>query len=153
MKTRHVILFLGMLFYIASFFFPAAILYGPGGKSLGSLSGIECAIMSLQPSMGSGAANLALSSQLISGLINPVFLINIILLARNPESKPAAILRIVLFFMLAAPLVYFYQGIDLRPLVGYFLWTAAILMVLLNAAHLQIFDNVWKSNHSAVVEA
>jgi hypothetical protein len=55
--------------------------------------------------------------------------------------------------MLAAPLVYFYQGIDLRPLVGYFLWTAAILMVLLNAAHLQIFDNVWKSNHSAVVEA
>jgi hypothetical protein len=146
--------------YIASFFFPAAVLYGPGAKSLGSLSGIECAFMSLQPvqdlfhnGIGSGTADLALSAQLISGLINPVFLINIILLARNPESKPAAILRIVLLFMLAAPLVYFYHGIDVRPLVGYFLWTTAILMVLLNTAHLQIFDDVWKSNDSAAVEA
>jgi hypothetical protein len=153
MKTRHVILFLGMLLYMVSFFFPAAVLYGPGGKSIGSLSGIECALMSLQPSMGSGTANLASSSQLISGLINPVFLISIVLLARNPKGKPGAILRFMLLFMLAAPLVYFYHGIDLRPLVGYFLWTAAILMVLFNTAHLQIFDDVWKRSDSAAVEA
>jgi hypothetical protein len=139
MKVRHILLLLGMLLYMVSFFLTAATLYGPGAKPMSSMSGTECAILSLIASW----SNLDSLPLLISGLINPVFLISIILLARNPKSKPGLVLKIALLFMLVAPLVYFYQGIDVRPYVGYFLWTTAMLMVLFNTAHLRILEDIW----------
>ena len=139
MKTRHKILLLGMLLYIASFFLPAAVVYVYGTKYL---SGAECAYFTLQWSLHEfndvlhhrvvpppDPASYLLP--LISGLINPVFLIGVIPLMVNPHGKLSTIIRIVLLFMLAITLYSFYlRDSDVRPAVGYFLWNGAMLLVL-----------------------
>ena len=66
---------------------------------------------------------------LISGWINPVFLITFVLLMINPRNRVAGILRIVLIFMFAACWIVFYYE-HLRPRLGYFVWTAAMLLAL-----------------------
>jgi len=66
---------------------------------------------------------------LLSGWINPVFLITFILLLINPRNRSAGILRIVLILMFAACWIVFYYE-HLHPRLGYFLWTAAMLLSL-----------------------
>lgn len=66
---------------------------------------------------------------LLSGWINPVFLIAFVLLLINPGNRVAGILRIVLIFMFAACWIVFYYE-HLHPRAGYFIWTAAMLLVL-----------------------
>jgi hypothetical protein len=66
---------------------------------------------------------------LLSGWINPVFLIAFVLLLINPRNRLAGILRIVLIFMFAACWIVFYYE-HLHPRAGYFIWTAAMLLVL-----------------------
>jgi hypothetical protein len=66
---------------------------------------------------------------LLSGWINPVFLITFVLLLINPRNRVAGILRIVLIFMFGACWIVFYYE-HLHPRLGYFLWTAAMLLTL-----------------------
>jgi len=66
---------------------------------------------------------------LLSGWINPVFLVTFVLLLINPRNRLAGILRILLIFMFAACWIVFYYE-HLHPRLGYFLWTAAMLLVL-----------------------
>jgi hypothetical protein len=139
MKARRRILMLGMILYLVSFFMPAVLVNVYGGKLL---AGGECAYFALfspirelndvahhrvpQPPPLSGEILL-----LISGLINPVFLISVVALLLNPTSKLSTILRIVLLGMFAAPWYFFrHPGSDLYPRVGYFVWMAAMLLVM-----------------------
>jgi hypothetical protein len=66
---------------------------------------------------------------LLSGWINPVFLITFVLLLINPRNRVAGILRIVLIFMFAACWIVFYYE-HLHPRAGYFIWTAAMLLAV-----------------------
>jgi hypothetical protein len=66
---------------------------------------------------------------LLSGWINPVFLIAFVLLLINPRNRVAGILRIVLIFMFGACWIVFHYE-HLRPRAGYFIWIAAMLLAL-----------------------
>jgi len=146
MKRSRVVLLIGMLLYVASFFLVAIQRYDHYGRkgqfSSDRLTGASCAYLTLYwpmenlyDSMTGKTPNPVhwtafISPFFISGCINPIFLISMIALVRNPSGKPGAILRIALLLMFVAPLIYFYQSGDTRPTTGYFLWMAGMLLAL-----------------------
>jgi hypothetical protein len=125
MKISRLALLIGMVLYVVSFFLPAA-------KEAHAIPGYLCAYLALvlpwirEPLKSLRSDPLNLFSILLSGWINPVFLLTIILLLR--KARLGAVLRIALLFMFAAPWIFFYK--DLRPQTGYFLWTGAMLLAL-----------------------
>ncbi len=70
---------------------------------------------------------------LLSGWINPLFLITMVLAQRAKAKKLARGLRTVVLFLLPACLVVFFKE-HVYPFVGYFIWTAAIIVALFSAS-------------------
>jgi hypothetical protein len=139
MKASQKILPLVLLLYVVSFLFPAAVAYSRYGAKI--LDGAECAYISLSDPPERLNDLLHHRAQhpffpddallLISGLINPVFLIFVITRAFNATGKAGRILRIVVLVMLPAPLYFFWwPGNNIYPKVGYFLWTGSMLLAL-----------------------
>jgi hypothetical protein len=134
MKINRILLLIGMVLYIGSFFL-IAIKDAQASPSASGYAGYWCAYVTLLSPWGHDGLRMLQESPvdyfavLISGLINPVFLITVVLLLRKPNSRLAATLRVVVLCMFAACWIVFYKE-HLRPQAGYFLWTAAMLLVL-----------------------
>jgi len=71
-------------------------------------------------------------SLLISGWINPLFLITIILMSRKRFSQPIAILKIIILLMIPFCWIVFYYE-KLYPREGHFLWVIGMLLTLFSS--------------------
>ncbi len=135
MKTYRIVILLGLVVYVASFFLTGVkdAAAAPGTKGI---PGYECATTTLVAPWGSEGLNLLRDTPvdffalLFSGWINPLFLITAVVLLMRPRGWPAWTLRIVLLVMFVAPWIIFYKA-HLHAQAGYFLWTASMALVLL----------------------
>lgn len=134
MKAYCVLIFIALVLYVVSFTLigvsNAGDTHGGGG-----ILGYKCATLTLVSPWGSEGMKMVRESPmdffpvLISGWINPVFLITVGALLFRPNSRFAGISRIVLLLMLPACWIVFGRS-HLQPRVGYYLWTAAMLLAV-----------------------
>ena len=68
-------------------------------------------------------------SFLLSGIINPLFLVALALLHTRRMKQLGKLLRIIVIGLFPACWIYFWQD-GMRPSAGYFLWTIAMLVAL-----------------------
>ena len=139
MKTGRVISIIAFLLYVASFAsfwgFLSAVKEASAAPTDTGVPGYLCAYITLQwPWTADGGRTLHQEpvkyfGMLLSGWINPVFLITFVLLLIKPSSRLGGVLRVLLLLMFVACWVVFYKQ-HLRPQAGYFLWTAAMLLAL-----------------------
>lgn len=134
MKMNRIVALMGFLVYVASFFL-IAVRETTASASNSGFAGYWCAYISLVSPWGHGGMEmlrdkpLGYFSVLVSGWINPVFLITAAMLWAKPHGRAGALLRIVLILMLPAVWLVF-KEMQLRPRAGYWLWTAGMLVVL-----------------------
>jgi hypothetical protein len=132
-KTYRILILIGVALYAVSFFLIGVSDASNGGK--GGIPGYTCATTTLLSPWGGEGLKMVRESPidffsvLISGWINPVFLITVIVLLCRPKGRLGGILTIVLLLMFPACWIVFYRA-HLQPRAGYFLWTAAMLLVL-----------------------
>jgi hypothetical protein len=137
-KTRWILFLAGMTVFVVSFFLIAVRETGATQSGSG-MRGYTCAYVALLSPWGSDGLRMLREGPvdyfaiLFSGWINPVFLITVVVLLIRPRGSLAGVLRGVLLVMFLACWIVFYKE-HLHPRAGYFLWTAAMLMVLF--AHL-----------------
>jgi hypothetical protein len=68
-------------------------------------------------------------SLMISGWINPLFLVSMVLILIRRAQKAISILRIAILLMIPFCWIVFYN-LKVRPLEGHFLWILGMVMVL-----------------------
>ncbi|HLJ89748.1 MAG TPA: hypothetical protein VKZ53_23265 [Candidatus Angelobacter sp.] len=139
MKRNHAVFLSGMLLYILSFFLPAIADYQRDGRGrlmfATPFSGFFCAIFPFSFWGSLLRGDFAEFSKPFSWvllavpLINPVFLITAALAATNRNNRTRSTLRIAIFFLFFIPIPVFYN-LHLHPRIAYFLWMAAMLIVL-----------------------
>jgi len=133
----RVLLLIGFAAYVASYFLPAARETAAAASNPG-FEGYWCAYVTLISPWGHSGMEMlrdnaiAYFGILFSGWINPLFLITMVMSLVKPAARVTAILRVIVIVMFAAVWVVFYQ-LHLRPRPGYFLWTAAMLVVLFSS--------------------
>jgi hypothetical protein len=133
-KTYRILILLGLALYVASFFLTAV----KDAKTSAGMSGYKCATTALLAPWGGDGLNMLRETPvdyfalLFSGWINPVFFVAAVAFLIRPQGKFAGVLRIVLLVMFIACWIVFYRA-QLRPAAGYFLWTAAMLLVLFSS--------------------
>jgi hypothetical protein len=135
MKRNRQIFWIGLLIYVLSFFLAAV---GPFDASK-PMSGYFCAYATLLFSWeqaklwlhGVPSINKPLEyvSVLISGWINPAFLLAVLVTSDSPSKSSVVAGRIILILMIPFCWIVFYYH-QLYPREGYFLWIAGMLMVL-----------------------
>jgi hypothetical protein len=129
-KTSRIVLVVAMVLFVASFFVTAV-----GGGIAPSILGYECASMTLFAPWGPDGLRslreepLLYIALLLSGWINPVFLITMVLLRKKSTTNAGGKLRIVLLLMLPVCWIVFSKE-HARPGFGYFFWTAAMVLAL-----------------------
>src|ERR1700686_468534 len=123
-----------MVLFVASFFVTAVGgVYG--GRIAPSILGYECASMTLFAPWGPDGLRslreepLLYIALLLSGWINPVFLITMVLLRKKSTTNAGGKLRIVLLLMLPVCWIVFSKE-HARPGFGYFFWPAAMVLAL-----------------------
>jgi hypothetical protein len=126
-RRRHV-LWIGLSLYALSFFLVAVkdSLFGI------TMRGYECALNTLfgpwEPDAHS-QGRLSFLSLLISGWINPVFLITAIFVLFSRLQAVTAVLRFVVVLMMPfCWVVFHYEGV--YPREGHFVWVFGMLLVL-----------------------
>lgn len=125
---------IGFGLFAAAFFLPG-IKEARSAPSDQGIRGYLCAYTTLSLPWTSDGARMLYQKPvefvaiLLSGWINPVFLIAFVLLLINPHNRLAGVLRIALLFMFIACWVVFYNE-HLQPRAGYFLWTGGMLLTL-----------------------
>jgi hypothetical protein len=137
MKIDRTLLLLGLALYIASFFLIAV--RNAGGSSSGGGRGYMCAFLALTLPWGRDGWNMLHSDPvsyfgiLLSGWINPFFLITLLVRWIRPKARLGWILGALLLLMFPACWVVFTR-VQLRPATGYFLWTGAMVLSLFSKA-------------------
>ncbi|HLZ24452.1 MAG TPA: hypothetical protein VKQ30_20245 [Ktedonobacterales bacterium] len=132
-KTRTILL-IALIVFVISFLLPAIWLPNATPRTL---QGYWCAYNTLvSPWTADGLKDLPREpvqyfSVLLSGWINPLFLITLFLLYRG--KKLGGALRIAVLCLMPACWVVFVQD-GVYPFIGYFLWTAAIIVALFSSA-------------------
>jgi hypothetical protein len=135
MKTHRLLFWvlfcIGLAIYVGAFFLPAVgEQHGPGG-----VRGYICAEIALVTPWGHDGWDILHDYPfryfclLISGWINPIFLITALLLLVNKARKLAAVLRIILLMMIPFCWIVFHYE-NLSPRLGHFLWILGMLLVL-----------------------
>jgi hypothetical protein len=137
-RRNRIVLVVAMVLFVGSFFGTAAVFRSTLFTGA-EVSGFACAEMTvLMPWSDDGSKLLheyppGYIATLLSGWINLIFLIAVVLLFRDRARRLANVLRIALLFMLPACwIVFSYQ--NLRPGYAYFLWTAAMLLALFSSS-------------------
>jgi hypothetical protein len=136
-KTYWILIFLGLVLFAVSFRL-VAVRQGGAGPGDPGMRGYTCAYVTLLSPWGSDGLRMLREGPveyfavLFSGWINPVFLITTILLLIRPNGGLAGTLRVILLIMFLACWIVFYKE-HLHPREGYFLWTAAMLLVLFSS--------------------
>src|SRR5262245_59111370 len=135
MKMSRVILLIGFLVYVGSFFLIAV---KESGQNASGFRGYWCAYTTLQAPWGHSGLEvlrekpLEYFAWLFSGWINPFFLAALVASLIKPAGRLAATLRIVTLLMLPACWLVFHME-HVRPYTGYFLWTGGMLLVLFSS--------------------
>jgi hypothetical protein len=130
MMMNRVVALIGFLVYAGSFFLNAVKI-----PKSDALTGYWCAYITLILPWGHDGFQtlheqpLRYFCVLFSGWINPFFLVTAFLLLRKPNGRLGSILRILVVVMFAACWGAFYYE-NVRPWIGYWVWTAAMLVVL-----------------------
>lgn len=138
MKRSRIVLVVAMVLYVASFFL-GAVIDALGSSSASRIPGYDCAYLTLIfPWTRDGLRSaqdhpLQYMGMLLSGWINPMFLITMIFLLKKRNAHVGGTLRIVLLLMFPACWLVFSE-VHVRPTYGYFLWTAAMLLTLFSDA-------------------
>ena len=137
MRKNWILVIVGMALWVGSFFLVAVqeanTPYGGSGYR-----GYLCAFITLINVWGHDAMAMLREtpveyfSTLLSGWINPVFLITLMASLVRPKGRLAVVLRIVFLLMLPACWIVFYK-MKLYPREGYFVWTAGMLLVMFAA--------------------
>ena len=135
MNRHSQLLWIGLLIYAISFFLASA---GPSDASK-PLRGYFCATVTLLFSWEEvklwihGAPSiynlLEYLSVLVSGWINPVFLVGLLVTSVRPSSSSFTLARISLILAIPACWIVFYYH-QLYPREGHFLWIVGMFMVL-----------------------
>ena len=124
----------GLALYVGAFFLIAAH-DADSSFSARGYPGWFCALITLRNPWGHEGLDLLRQSRLVyfsllfSGWINPLFLILLLAQLVKPKGRLAFVLRILLLLMFPACWIVFIS-MGLRPREGYFLWTAAMLLVM-----------------------
>jgi hypothetical protein len=132
-KPGRILLFLALVAYVGSFFLTAA--KDASAPQSAGFTGYWCALTTLTAPWGSDGLKemrrepVEFFSILFSGWINPVFLITIFVWWRWPHRRLAWILGLILVIMLPSCWIVFMKA-HLRPSVGYFVWTGAMVTAL-----------------------
>ncbi|MGE5324499.1 MAG: hypothetical protein ACM3SW_16655 [Actinomycetota bacterium] len=126
---RWIALLAGISMFAVSFMLPAV-----SQASTPGIPGYQCAFLSLVVTWEQAGAlirqaPLQYFSVLISGWINPVFLVSLLLILIKPRWHTAIVLRYVVTVMFVFCGIAFYR-IHLYPRQGYFLWMFGILLAL-----------------------
>ena len=125
---RHLIILAGLVIYVTSYFLVAV-------SENGGVHGYLCAWITLTMPWGRDGMNVLREqpvqffSILLSGWINPVFLITVVLLLRRKRHW-ANIFTVVLVLLFPFCWIVFVQE-HLHPVVGYYLWILGMLVVVL----------------------
>lgn len=137
MKMYRVVLLLSLLVYIGSFFLTAV---RDATSTNGSgFTGYWCAVTTLTAPWGSDGLKelrqdpVEFFSVLFSGWINPLFLITVLVSWIRPYGRWRWILGTLVLIFLPACWVVFAKA-HVRPTLGYFVWTAAMVVALLAGA-------------------
>jgi hypothetical protein len=129
MAKHNKLLWIGLFLYTVSFFLPAIQM---AGKGLPGWFSAETVLRIWGSKDLFAKPSIVGWSLLMSGLINPFFLVTMILIVRKKHAKLARILRLIQLVMLVFPWIVFYawypQNIYLRE--GYVAWLAGILLML-----------------------
>jgi len=145
-KRRQIALVAAMVLYAASFFVDAVI-DTPGSSSASRISGYDCAYLTLLFPWTRDALRsvqdhpLQYMGMLLSGWINPMFLITMGFLLKRRTAHLGENLRIVLLLMFLACWLVFSE-VQVRPTYGYFLWTIAMLLALFSRSFAEGEDRV-----------
>ena len=136
MQKSEKVLLGALIVFSVSFFLPA--IWIPH-VTLHTATGYWCAYVTLiSPWTADGLKDLPTApvkyfSILLSGWINPLFLISTVLSRREGARRLSRTLRTVaLFLMPACWIVFFTQNV--YPFVGYFIWTTAIIAALFSTS-------------------
>lgn len=138
MKRNQVGLVVAMAIFVGSFFGNAAVSMS-NFISGAAVPGYFCAeITFLMPWSDDGMKllhehPLGYIAMLLSGWINLIFLITVILLFRHRAHRLVNAFRIALLLMFPACWIVFFSQ-NLRPRYGYFLWTAGMLLALFSSS-------------------
>jgi hypothetical protein len=132
---RWLALFIGLALFGASFNMVAVKEASNKGNTAGIL-GYKCATLSLSAPWG-GSDSQKMRQQtpalwfslLISGWINPAFLLGLLVMLAAPQQRWALLFRCLIALMFIACWVFFYK-VHLVPLQGYYVWMAGILLAL-----------------------
>jgi hypothetical protein len=128
-KRQRIVFWTGLLLYVASFFLIAVV--GLRGGETG-ISSAQAALLYPWTHLNGMLLRknpLEFFSILISGWINPFFLITIILMSRKQFPQTIAILRIIILLMIPFCWIVFYYE-ELYPREGHFLWVTGMLLTL-----------------------
>ena len=133
MKLSTILIWLAILLYVGSFF-PMAV---KDARSPNGVQGYFCAWTTLTYPWGKDGLNdlhgdpLQFFGILLSGWINPLFLIFLLVRWLRPAGKLKWILSALLLVLFPACWVVFAKS-HVNPAIGYFLWTGAQLLALIS---------------------
>jgi hypothetical protein len=137
MSVNRALYSLGLVLYVLSFFFVAT---GDPKGPTGRMMGYECAYLAVETSIAEAPFSpnwdprdsvLMYISTVISGLINPVFLVYVTLASVKRAPRTARVLKFAIVSMIPFCWVVFYY-LGIYPREGHFLWLIAMLLVLLS---------------------
>jgi hypothetical protein len=133
-KTYRILILVGMVLFLISFRL-IAVREASATPADAGMRGYTCAYVTLMAPWGSDGLRMLREGPLdyfavlISGWINPVFVITAIALFVQPTGGFARTLRVIVILMFVACWVVFFKE-HLHPREGYFLWTGSMLLVL-----------------------
>jgi hypothetical protein len=131
---RWIALLAGIALFVISFILPAVKEVSASSASQGT-PGFTCATLTLEMPWSKDGREMLKQlpvryfSILLSGWINPAFLVTMGLVLIKPRWRPTIVLRYVVTFMFVFCWIVFYQ-VHLYPRQGYFLWMFGILLAL-----------------------
>jgi hypothetical protein len=140
-KANQALYKLGLVIYVLSFFLVAT---GDPRGLIGRMTGYECAYLAVKSFLTdnpfspnstvatTSAPLLVYLSILISGLINPVFLIYVTLTSLKRAPRTVRVLKFVLLAMIPFCWLVFYF-FQIYPREGHALWVIGMLLVLLSS--------------------
>jgi hypothetical protein len=136
MQRSEKVLLVALIVFAISFFLPAIWISHVIPRTA---NGYWCAWVTLvSPWTADGLKDLPTApvkyfSILLSGWINPLFLISVVLSRKKSARKLSRTLRtIALVLMPVCWIVFYTQGV--YPFIGYFIWTAAMIAALFSSS-------------------
>ncbi len=132
---KWIVLLAGLVLFAVSFQMPAIREVVKPGATGNTITGYKCAVLALLQPWGRNGMNLLRSdpltyfSLLLSGWINPVFLIALLVLLIRPAARINWVFRVILPLMFIGCWVVF-NKIHFSAYTGYYAWMFGILLVL-----------------------